>query len=1403
MEDASVLERRLKGDEDPEDLPLELLQSITNDFSEDRKIGRGGFGAVYKGVLPSGTIVAVKRIDVNKQTIDDKLYRREFNILRKINHQNVVRFLGFCSNSFKAPIEEADSKEINLANIRERLLCFEYINGSLDSHITDELRGLEWETRFEIILGICKGLRYLHEEKEIVHMDLKPENILLDVTHMVPKITDFGLSRPNKKTHTSGQRFGTRGYLAPEYANDGKTSVKSDIYSLGAIIIELVTGCLDVPDKNNVLRRWRHRWNKPPTSLQYQQVTRCIDVAVLCRLLDPRDRPSISEIISTLAKSETKDGHTNQVSPCFDEDDMLGIKPLELQIPYELKEAISSFTIQLTNDTYSCIAFNILSSRQQYIAQPVKGILQPRSKYDVKITMQTRDVHEHDHTNKFTLQSMKVSEDLIDEDIIESMFHKLDDKVVDEVSLMVVYEPAPTKRELNSPQLPKIAVISRHYPTNTRYIGKESDRAVDVSRGAMGSLLDKLGKLVTGDNNLEKSMKGDIESFSQELRKIHLVLPKLEKLDGVKDWVSKVRELSYNIEDMVDGLENGNNQICDVIRDIKNKVQDMVDEGNKYNSEFKIVADYETAKATTDLRISAEDEKDLIGIKVPRDEIIRLFEEDGADLPKQSLKILSIIGMGGLGKSALAKAVYDKMQAKYRPRAFVTVGQNADVKIVLKNILTECRKDAENMEHLDVPQLINQLQDLLKYKRYFIVIDDIWDSEAWNAISSAFPRNNRGSRVITTTRILDVADACVYAKKYLYPIKSLDDDDSRRLFFRRIFGPKETCPEALKDISVDILKRCGGMPLAINSIASLLAGEQESSWDYVSKNWSAVIEGNGLEKMKQILDLSYMYLPDYLKPCLLHVGMYQDPDIEMKDLFRQWVAEGFVHVSTNGGLDAEDVAERYITELMSMCIFQEGELDDESGQVLSLRVHPIVLDLIRLKSTKEKFIHVIDGSKVERGQIHRVAVHSNDKEDGRILEAIKEGSLSHVRSVFLYRSSLVPYFLEFRYIRVLHVEHKVPSRGLDLSGISRLFLLRYLKVTYVDNSGCELKLPDQIGKLQQLETIDLHNASLRNYPSDIVSLPWLSHLSSKGNEDGVVLPDGIEMLKNLHTLVGVDVFESSVHNIKAISKLNKLRKLHVCWKESVGLTSTLHMNALYSSISMLSASMRILTFGEGSVVMHDFPQLSRMPLFARGSHIRELDLGRCEFESCPEWIGQLHHLYKLRIVVKEVADSVSIVAGLTSLAYFHLMSLNDSEVRDESVVIPGGGQFRALKKLIFYCPKASLIFDAGAMPKLETLNIAFRSQMARPFLPVGVNHLPAGTLQEIWLCVLPGRLEGSQVVGQHRTNVRLMFKETFRPHHPTAKIVFVYGMYPVLIDEEDGNSEATSSSEAKSRCRIM
>lgn len=286
-----VLEDILNGVAKPGHLSLELLNDITENFSEGRKIGQGGFAAVYRGVLRNKN-VAVKKIFINKDTVDEYRFNCEVQSLMKIDiHCNLVRFLGFCSSTNLVVKEMTGSKEIIYPKIIDRLLCFEYIgNGSLAQYITDDLSGLTWDNRFDIIRGICDGLCYLHENKSIIHMDLKPANILLD-NRLVPKITDFGLSRSAKNTHTKGI-FITVGYCAPEYLLYGKTSTGADIYSLGIIILELLTGSRQIPDESNVIQRWTDIWNKSATRQQHrhQQVAKCMEIAVRCSEHEPEKK---------------------------------------------------------------------------------------------------------------------------------------------------------------------------------------------------------------------------------------------------------------------------------------------------------------------------------------------------------------------------------------------------------------------------------------------------------------------------------------------------------------------------------------------------------------------------------------------------------------------------------------------------------------------------------------------------------------------------------------------------------------------------------------------------------------------------------------------------------------------------------------------------------------------------------------------------------------------------------------------------------------------------------------------------------------------------------------------------------------------------------------------------------
>ncbi|XP_051209192.1 uncharacterized protein [Lolium perenne] len=466
----NILDQILEGSMEPTDLPLETLREITDGFSTNRIIGEGGFGTVYKGIIGNRN-VAVKRVR-SSMTIDDRLFRREVNSLMEVKHPNIVRFIGLCSHTVETPMKIPETRGYIYVEKRERLLCFEYIsNGSLDKKITDELRGLEWDNRYKIIKGICEGLHYLHMEKRILHMDLKPANILLD-NDVIPKITDFGLSRPTENSQTtSTTNFLTPGYCAPENLfGCGRMSVKSDIYSLGAIIIEIVTGHKGIPDTNdNILRRWRHRWNKSAkeTSLKYhEQVTRCIEIGSLCQDVDPYARPSISEIMRKFVELDSTDNcravanesPVGQIKPPYWENDMLGVEQLELQFANSGndKHHILSCSVELSNDTDSFIAFKIQTTCPlPYSIEPNKDIVKPRSKCSVDITLPAANTEDHNnkqYTKGFIVQSIKVNEGLTTNDINEGMFHQhIKGQHVDEIYLSVISEEPCNKEVMDYP----------------------------------------------------------------------------------------------------------------------------------------------------------------------------------------------------------------------------------------------------------------------------------------------------------------------------------------------------------------------------------------------------------------------------------------------------------------------------------------------------------------------------------------------------------------------------------------------------------------------------------------------------------------------------------------------------------------------------------------------------------------------------------------------------------------------------------------------------------------------------------------------------------------------------------------------------------------------------------------
>ncbi|XP_024047417.1 putative receptor-like protein kinase At4g00960 [Citrus clementina] len=284
--------------------PFDLTVEATQHFSDENKLGEGGFGPVYKGVLADGQEIAVKRLSrTSGQGLEE--FMNEVTVIAKLQHKNLVRLLGCCLRG------------------NELLLIYEYMpNKSLDFLLFDSTRNgqLDWERRVGIINGIARGLLYLHEDSrlKIIHRDLKASNILLD-HDMNPKISDFGMARifrGNQNEANTNRVVGTYGYMAPEYAMEGLFSVKSDVFSFGVLLLEIISGKKNssfyLSDESRSLLA--HAWKlwcegnalelMDPVlkqSFNPDEVLKCIHIGLLCVQADPEDRLTMSSVVVMLA----------------------------------------------------------------------------------------------------------------------------------------------------------------------------------------------------------------------------------------------------------------------------------------------------------------------------------------------------------------------------------------------------------------------------------------------------------------------------------------------------------------------------------------------------------------------------------------------------------------------------------------------------------------------------------------------------------------------------------------------------------------------------------------------------------------------------------------------------------------------------------------------------------------------------------------------------------------------------------------------------------------------------------------------------------------------------------------------------------------------------------------------
>ncbi|CAN6168686.1 unnamed protein product [Urochloa humidicola] len=596
---------------------------------------------------------------------------------------------------------------------------------------------------------------------------------------------------------------------------------------------------------------------------------------------------------------------------------------------------------------------------------------------------------------------------------------------------------------------------------------------VSAAEGAVHTLLGKLGTILVQEAQLLGGVRGELQYLKDELESMTAFLQDLAKRDEhrkqVKIWMKQVREIAYDVEDCIDEFKHhlGNNngshsgggliaffcrtthilltsrvrhRIGKQIQELKMRTTDISDRNSRYNGNHLIfgaagnsMAAYDTPANLLDLdpQIAAlfPQRRQLVGIEPRQENLMQWLMEENL----QQLQVISIFGFGGLRKTTLAMTIYQSLSAKggcFQCQAFVTVSQRFDVKVLMRDILLQITQpvyqkgshalDGEGetsledllkgMETWDVGQLASMLRQQLENMRYLIVLDDIWSIAAWEGIRFSLPDSNNGSRILVTTRIRAVAHTCCFHEHdRAYEIEPLKDHESRDLFLKGIFGSTVNCPDNLKEISEKILGKCAGAPLAIVSIAGLLASKPVHSKDQWQKNYlslgSELETSPSLERLKKILELSYNDLPYHLKTCFLYLSVYpEDHIIRRKSVLRRWVAERFV--TEKRGLSVFEVAESYFDEFINRSIIHPVDMNF-TGKVKTFRVHDMMLEIIVSKSVEENFVTLVGEhhTLVPQEKIRRLSVHS-----GGTKYIATRKMLSHVRSLSIFAGGEIMQF---------------------------------------------------------------------------------------------------------------------------------------------------------------------------------------------------------------------------------------------------------------------------------------------------------------------------------------------------------------------------------------------------------